>query len=152
VQRRITDHLEAGVSAGRAGALTTTGAQFDSNSADQLRGMLRTSQRFWASARAAATLPGSGTRIQASYQWNESSSLLPSHANLTGNTYTDPGLNIHVSQPLPGFPGIPGRLEATADIQNLTAQGYLHIPASDNRGILLMQTPRAVRGGLSFIF
>ena len=152
VQRRITDHLETGVSAGRAGALTTTGAEFDSNSADQLRGMLHTSQRFWASARAAATLPGTGTRIQASYQWSESSSLLPSHANLTGNTYTDPGFNIHVSQPIPGFPGMPGRLEATGDIQNLTAQGYLHIPASDNRSILLMQAPRAVRGGLSFIF
>lgn len=152
VRRRIGDRFEAGVSAGRAGALTTTGAEFDSNTADQLRGMLRTSQRFWASARAATTLPGAGTRIQASYQWNESSSLLPTHANLTGNTYTDPGLNVHVSQPIPGFLGMPGRLEATADLQNLTAQGYLPISASDNRRILLMQTPRAVRGGLSFIF
>ena len=152
VERRICDRLEAGVAAGRAGALTTTGAQFDSNSADELRGMLHTSERFWASARAAATLPGAGTRIQASYQWNESGSLLPAHANLTGSTYTDAGLNIHVSQPLPGFPGMPGRLEATADMQNLTAQGYLPINASDNRRILLMQAPRAVRGGLSFIF
>ncbi len=152
LQRRICDRLEVGVAAGRAGALTTTGAEFDSNSADELRGMLRTSQRFWASARATATLPGTGTRIQASYQWNETASLLPAHANLTGNTYMDPGLNIHLSQPIPGFPGMPGRLEATAEMQNLTAQGYLQINASDNRRILLMQAPRAVRGGLSFIF
>lgn len=152
VQRKIGDSLEVGTAVGRAGALSSTGADFDSNSADQLRGMLRSSQRFWASARAAATLPGTGTRFVASYQWNESGTLLPEHVNLTGNTYTDAGLNIHVSQPIPGFPGMPGRLEATADLQNLTAQGYLAINAPDNRRILLMQAPRAVRGGLSFIF
>jgi hypothetical protein len=152
VQRRIGDHFEVGTAAGRAGALKTTGAEFDSTSADELRGMLRSSERFWASARAAATLPGIGTRIVANYQWNESGTLLPDHVNLTGTTYTDPGLNIHVSQPIPGFLGMPGRLEATADLQNLTAQGYLSINASDNRRILLMQAPRAVRGGLSFIF
>jgi hypothetical protein len=152
VQRRIGDHFEVGTAAGRAGALSTPGADFDSNSADQLRGMLHSSQRFWASARAAATLPGTGTRFVASYQWNENGTLLPDHVNLTGNTYTDPGLNIHLSQPIPGFLGMPGRLEATADLQNLTAAGYLSINASDNRRVLLMQAPRALRGGLSFIF
>jgi Carboxypeptidase regulatory-like domain/TonB dependent receptor len=152
LQRRIGDRLEFGVATGRAGALSTSGAQFDTNTADELRGMLRSSQRFWASARAAATLPGTGTRISGSYQWNENGSLLPTHTNLTGNTYTDAGLNLHVSQPIPGFPGMPGRLEATADIQNLTAQGYLPVTTSDGQRILLMQAPRAVRGGLSFIF
>jgi hypothetical protein len=77
---------------------------------------------------------------------------MPSRFYLTQRAYTEPGLNIHVRQPIPSFPGMPGRLEATADFRNMLAQGYLPIAASGSQRLLLMQAPRAVRGGLSFIF
>jgi hypothetical protein len=50
------------------------------------------------------------------------------------------------------MPGIPGRLEATAEMRNMLAQGYLPITTAGGRRMLLTHTPRAVRGGLSFIF
>jgi hypothetical protein len=77
--------------------------------------------------------------------------LMPSHYYLTQRAYPETGLNIRVRQPIPSFPGMPGRLEATAELRNMLAQGYLTI-AQGSQSVLLIQNPRAVRGGLSFIF
>jgi hypothetical protein len=44
-----------------------------------------------------------------------------------------------------------GRFEASAELRNLLAQGYLPVIVSDQRAVLT-NSPRAVRGGLSFIF
>jgi hypothetical protein len=76
---------------------------------------------------------------------------MPTHFYLTQSTYPEPGLNIRVRQPIPSFPGIFGRLEATAELRNGLAQGYLPISDGTQR-VLLIQQPRALRGGLSFIF
>jgi hypothetical protein len=43
-------------------------------------------------------------------------------------------------------------MEASADVQNLLAQGYVSLSATGNQRILLTQNPRALRGGVSFIF
>jgi hypothetical protein len=43
-------------------------------------------------------------------------------------------------------------MEASADLRNLLAQGYLPLSAAGGQRLLLVQTPRSVRGGLSFIF
>jgi hypothetical protein len=43
-------------------------------------------------------------------------------------------------------------MEATADLRNLLAQGYLPLSLADGRSIVLVQNPRSFRGGLSFIF
>jgi hypothetical protein len=43
-------------------------------------------------------------------------------------------------------------MEASADLRNMLAQGYLPLSVVDGRRILLVQTPRSFRGGLSFIF
>jgi hypothetical protein len=56
-----------------------------------------------------------------------------------------------IRQPVPGVPGMPGRIELTAEMRNMLAQGYMPLQAGSRR-ILLIQSPRAVRGGLSFIF
>jgi hypothetical protein len=60
-----------------------------------------------------------------------------------------PGFNVYVRQPIPGFGG---HVEATADIRNMLAQGYLPMNAVGGQRILLVQNPRSVRGGLSFTF
>jgi hypothetical protein len=53
---------------------------------------------------------------------------------------------------MPSFCGLPGRLEATAEFRNMLAQGYLPITTAEGQNVLLTHSPRAVRGGVSFIF
>ena len=79
------------------------------------------------------------------------SAMMPSHYSLTQRAYPETGLNVRVRQPIPAFPGMPGRLEATAELKNGLGQGYLQVSEGGQR-VLLIQSPRAVRGGLSFIF
>jgi carboxypeptidase family protein len=152
VDQTVGQSLEFGGSVGRAGALTAGQAELAAETSDDLRSRLQTTQRFWASARASVTLPGSGTQVTTTYQWMDNDAILPVHFYLTQRAYQEPGLNIHIRQPIPSFPGMPGRLEATADLRNMLAQGYLPIATSGNQPLLLMQAPRAVRGGLNFIF
>ena len=39
-----------------------------------------------------------------------------------------------------------------ADLRNLLAQGYLPLGIAGGQSLTLLETPRSVRGGLSFIF
>ena len=59
------------------------------------------------------------------------------------HTPTDPQ-----GQPIPGLGILPWRMEATADLRNLLAEGYLSL----GQQVMLVETPRSFRGGLSFIF
>jgi hypothetical protein len=61
-------------------------------------------------------------------------------------------LNVYIRQPIPGFSMLPWRMEATADLRNMLAQGYLRLGMADGQSVLLVETPRSFRGGLSFIF
>jgi hypothetical protein len=71
---------------------------------------------------------------------------------MTQRSRFDPGLNLYLRQPIPGGSVFSGRLEATAELRNLLAQGYVPVYAADGRRLLLIHSPRAVRGGLAFIF
>ena len=64
----------------------------------------------------------------------------------------DVGWNMYLRQPVPAFSGLRGRLEATADLRNLFAQGYLSLATVEGRRVLLLHTPRSLRGGFSFVF
>jgi hypothetical protein len=151
VTQALGDKVQVGTSFGRAGALTAGTQELGGLAADEVRSNLHSTQRFWASARATATLPVTGTQITGSYQWMDYHAMMPSHFYLTQRAYPETGLNIRVRQPIPSFPGMPGRLEATAELRNMLAQGYLTI-SEGGQSVLLIQNPRAVRGGLSFIF
>lgn len=151
VSRALGDHVEIGSSFGSGGALSPDG-DLAAGSAEALRAGLRTAQRFWASARASARLPVTGTIITGSYQWMDyNNTIMPDHFYLTQSPYTEPGLNVRVRQPIPSVPGMPGHLEATAELQNGLAQGYLPV-TEGGQNVTLVQSPRALRGGLSFIF
>jgi hypothetical protein len=151
VTQALGDKVELSSSFGRAGALTAGTEDLPVASADELRSNIHPTQRFWASARASATLPVTGTIISASYQWTDYRALMPTHFYLTQRNYPEPGLNIRVRQPIPSFLGMPGRLEASAELRNMLAQGYITV-SDAGQSVLLIQNPRAVRGGLSFIF
>jgi Carboxypeptidase regulatory-like domain len=152
VSQALGDNVQIGSSFGSGGALAAPGDDVAGTSADALRSRLRTTQRFWASARASAKLPVTGTVITGSYQWMDyNNTIMPDHFYLTQSPYDQAGLNVRVRQPIPAVPGMPGRLEATAELQNGLAQGYLPISEGGQR-VTLVQSPRALRGGLSFIF
>ncbi len=135
---------------GNGGVLRTEARQVAD--AEDLRGMVRAAQRHWASTRIAGTIPGSGTRVKAGYMWTDYRALTPAHTYITETFYPQTGLNVSIRQPIP-YPGnFLGRVEASAELRNLLAQGYLPIDTGESTRLLLIHSPRAVRGGLSFIF
>jgi hypothetical protein len=153
VTQNLGDHVSATVMYGSMGALTVDDHELVSNSPDELRSMIRAGRRYAATSRVTATIPRSGTHMIASYQWTND----PRWA-MTGNLYSTqairqtPGLNLYIRQPIPGLGGLPWRMEATADLRNMLAQGYLPLTMSNGQQLLLVQSPRSFRGGVSFIF
>ncbi len=143
---------EVSASYGRAGALAVGNGTPSEDAALELRSRFRTSERHWAAARVSTTLPKTGTQINASYQWTEPGAILPEHYSITDGSYPEQGVNVHIRQPIPSIPGFPGKLEATADLVNVLAQGYVTAPVAGARRVVLTEQPRAFRGGLSFVF
>jgi Carboxypeptidase regulatory-like domain len=147
------DHLSATVMYGSGGVLTAERRTIESANPDDLRSMIRASRRHAVTARVSGVAPYTGTHFIASYQWADNRlAVTPGHLYSTQSMRPVPGLNLYIRQPLPTYLNLPWRMEATADLRNLLAQGYLPLGLSDGRQLLLMQTPRSFRGGLSFIF
>jgi hypothetical protein len=152
VTQAIGDDYAATVAYGHGGVLTTDGRTLQTADPNELRGMIERGQRHWVRGRISGVAPATKTRFVASYEWTDHRSLTPGHVYLTQRMYPETGLNLRLRQPLPGLSSLPGRLEASAELRNMLAQGYLPITAGDGRRLLLAHSPRAIRGGLSFIF
>jgi len=152
VTQEIGPHVNVTVMAGSTGALMADSGTLESDSPDELRAMIRAGRRHSATLRANATFPWSGTYLIGSYQWADHRSVAPTRLYSTQSMRPDPGLNLYIRQPVPGWSLLPWRMEITADLRNLLAQGYLPLTTGAGRRVLLMQTPRSFRGGLSFIF
>lgn len=84
----------------------------------------------------------------ASYRWTSGSALTPVDTFNAGPGQSDPFLSFFLRQPIPG----PGHMEALVDVRNLLAQGYVPVMGQDGHTVYLVQSARAVRGGLSFTF
>ena len=150
VKQTLGDHAEISVMAGRAGVLTAPGTEGSYTDSQTLRAGIGQAQRAWVTIRVAGTVPRAGTRIAANYGWTDFRVLMPLHLFVTQTGNQDIGVNVHVSQPLPMI-RMPWRIEATADLRNLLAQGYLPLGGTPGRSVLT-NSPRLVRGGLNFIF
>jgi hypothetical protein len=152
VTQNLGEHASATIMYGSMGVLTADNRQLVSDSPDELRSMIRAGRRHAATTRVSATSPWTGTHLVASYQWtNDHRWAMPGNVYSTQAIRQTPGLNLHIRQPIPGF-GLPWRMEATADLRNLLAQGYLPLNMTNGQHLLLVETPRSFRGGLSFIF
>lgn len=152
VNQALGEKLEVGLAYGRGGALTADAKALTSNDADELRSRIRVGEKNWATAHIAGTAPVTGTHFAASYGWADYRSLMPAHSYLAQRTRPEPGLNISIRQPIPSFGLVPGRFEASAELRNLLEQGYLPVTTADGQKLTLTNAPKAVRGGLSFIF
>jgi Carboxypeptidase regulatory-like domain len=145
VRQSLGDRFDVAVAAGSTGALALGGAAASSNGSG-LRDIMTQKQVAWVTIRASATAPVTGTRLTADYGWTDPGTLVPTHVFMTQKVNQDTGLNFYLRQPLPGL--LPVRMELTAELRNLLAQGYL----SMGEHSVLTASPRAVRGGLNFIF
>jgi hypothetical protein len=144
-REKISDELEVSAVYAYAGALTLS----DLATSLDLRDALQTRYRHSLAAGLGARVPKLGTRVNASYKWVEGTTL--SHQDRYGelHNHLDPYLHLTVRQPLPRF--LVGRWEASADCQNLLAQGYTRVATQDGRSVLV-PVLRTFRGGLNFQF
>ena len=144
-KQKITSNLETTLVYAYAGAVTPNEDPADA----ALRNELATRYRHSLAARATATVPCLGTRISASYKWMNGPAV--SHQDPYGESIyrVDPFLSMEIRQRLPSF--FPGHMEALLDLGNLFAQGYVSIPTSDGR-VILVPSYRYFRGGFSFQF
>ncbi len=154
IEQSLGDKTKLQAGYGGGGALAfSDGAPLDSSqSALDLRSRFHTRQTHWASAGFTTTLPHAGTQLSASYEWTPQGVIEPLRYSVLDGSIPLPGCNIEIRQPLPTGLSLGRRLEATADLQNLLAQGYVSVPTANNQRVVLTQTPRVVRGGLAFIF
>jgi Carboxypeptidase regulatory-like domain len=151
VDQRVNDALDITMAYGRMGGFTAEGSGVGQGGGTQEK-FLEERDHNLATANVHTRIARAGTQITANYGWVDSGAVIPRHMFTTQNTYVSPGLNIMIRQPLPSFFGMPGRLEVTADLRNLLAQGYLPINGADGRPLVVVQAPRAIRGSLNFIF
>jgi hypothetical protein len=152
VTQKLGDRMNVSLMYGSVGVLTPQADVIASDDPEDLRRMIRSARRSAVTTRTVAVIPGIGTHVIASYQWMDQRSATPGQLYSTEQLRPDPGLNIYVRQPIPSGFNLPWRMEATADLRNMLAQGYLPLSLADGRRILLIQNPRSFRGGLSFIF
>jgi hypothetical protein len=151
VTQDLTQNINLSVIYGGDGALTVDRKRPDPMTTQDVRSALRTDRRQSVTARVSGTSPGSGTKFAVSYQWANILALNPAHMYLTQDARNGLGLNLQVRQPIPYFGGLPGHVEATAEMRNLLAQGYVPLTCNGQR-LYMMQSPRSVRGGLNFTF
>ena len=150
VTQALGDRVEISVAAGHTDALQLQKSPdaLPANG-DDLRSGVRNAPRPWVSMEADASVPITRTHLATSYGWTDPGVLMPLHVALTGKSDQKIGWNINARQPLPSFGGM--HMEMTVDLRNLLAQGYVGIQ-SNGRHAVLTNAPRAVRGGVSFIF
>jgi hypothetical protein len=97
-------------------------------------------------------VPKTHTQWTASYRWVDGPVLSSVDMFNTSMGRADPFLDILIRQPIPGMGFFPGHVEAIVDVRNLLAQGYVPVLGQDGHTVYLVQSAKAVRGGVAFTF
>jgi len=116
------------------------------------RSSLRPELRHAVAVKFAGRVPHGRTQVLASYRWLSGGAVTPVDAFNSSPGQADPFLNLFVRQPIPGGWLLPAGLEALIDVRNLLAQGYVPLIGPDGRTLYLVQSARAIRGGVAFTF
>jgi hypothetical protein len=152
VTQDVREDLAVTLAYGDGGSLRADGRMLTTDNPDELRSLIHRAQHQWVMGKVTGKIPGTGTQFTTSYLWTDYRSLTPGFVYMVQRLYPEAGLNVRIRQPLPHFCGLPGRIEATAELRNMLAQGYLPISTADGQRMILTNSPRAVRGGVSFTF
>jgi hypothetical protein len=148
----LGDNYKVTLMYGSIGVVSPRTDEIEGESADDLRNILEASRRQAVTLQVSGTYKRTGTRFRASYQWTDYQSAMPGPLFSTESSRPEPGLNVIVRQPMPAIPRMPWRMEATAELRNLLAQGYLPLATPGGDPVLLVNTPRSIRGALAFVF
>jgi hypothetical protein len=109
-------------------------------------------QRQSVAGKLTGVVPKSRTRWMASYRWISGQALTPVDMFNASAGQSEPYLNLFFRQPIPGTGFFPGHIEAMVDLRNLLAEGYVPVLGHDGHTVYLVQSARAVRGGVAFTF
>ena len=150
--RKWNEHLRMGLAYGLSGMLTAERDAVVSDSAAELRSILKPGKEHSVTAQLIAQLPSARTWLSSSYQWASQTPVTPPDLFNASDTRALPGMNLTVRQPLPQVAYLPGKFEATAEFRNLLAQGYVPLRTADGRRLFLIQAARSFRGGFNFVF
>jgi hypothetical protein len=149
VQRKLTNDITATVDFEYGGVLDLEKPGVRLEDAQQWIG---TRDRHSVAGKISGVMPKTKTTWIASYRWIDQQALTPVDMFNTSAGRADPYLNLFFRQPIPGTSSLPGHFEAVIDLRNLLAEGYVPVVGHDGHTVYLVQSARAVRGGLSFTF
>lgn len=149
LQQKLPSNITATVNYSYGGVLNMVGEELDWS---LLRGSIHREWRHSLGAKVAGEMPGAHTRWMTSYRWSNGNSLTPVDMFNASPGQMDPFWNVFIRQPIPGPSFLPGKMEALIDLRNLLAQGYVPVIGPDGHTLYLVQSARAVRGGLAFVF
>jgi hypothetical protein len=113
---------------------------------------METKDRHTLAGKINAKLPKTNTQLIASYRWISGSALTPVDLFNSSAGQAEPYFSLFFRQPLPSLGFLPVHMEALVDLRNLLAEGYVPVLGNDGHTVYLVQSARAIRGGLAFTF
>ena len=149
LERKLTDDISATVNYSFGGVLDLAGADAR---LEEARDNTVVRYRHAIGAKLSGKTPGIKTHWIASYGWTSGQALTPVDMFNASAGQTDPYLSFFLRQPIPGTGSLPGHMDVLIEIRNLLAQGYVPVFGQDGRTLYLVQSARAVRGGVAFSF
>jgi hypothetical protein len=149
VQRKLTDNITATMDFEYGGVLDLEKPGVRLDDAQEWIG---TRDRHSVAGKISGVMPKTKTTWIASYRWINEQALTPVDMFNASAGRADPYLNLFFRQPIPGTSFLPGHFEAVVDLRNLLAEGYVPVLGHDGHTVYLVQSARAVRGGLNFTF
>lgn len=149
LERKLTSDITATIDYGFGGSLDLNGNRVSLVDAQE-NSTIR--YRHSVGGKISGTAPKTKTHWIASYGWTGGRALTPVDMFNSSAGQTDPFLDFFVRQPLPGTGSLPGRMDLIVEVRNLLAQGYVPVFGQDGHTVYLVQSARAVRGGVAFSF
>jgi hypothetical protein len=148
LQRKLLSDLTATLDYAYGGVLDLSRPDVQIQDA---RDYIHTQRRQAVATKFSGNVPKTHTHWVASYRYAGGRTLTPVDLFNTSAGQADPYLNLFIRQPIPSS-FIGGHMELLIDLSNLLAQGYVPVMGSDGHTVYLVQSARAVRGGLAFSF
>jgi hypothetical protein len=149
LERKFSSDLTATLDYAYGGVLDLTKPDVEIQNA---QAWITTQSRHALAAKLSGTVPGAHTRWIASYRWINGPALTPVDMFNSSPGQSDPYLNVFIRQPIPTLGFLPAHMEMLVDLRNLLAQGYVPVVGQDGQTVYLVQSARAVRGGVSITF
>jgi hypothetical protein len=149
LERKVASDVSATVNYSYGGVLDLNGK---AATLENVRDQSATRNRHAISGKLSGTTPHSKTQWIASYGWTSGRALTQVDMFNSSAGQSDPYLDVFFRQPVPCGRSLAGHMDVVVEIRNLLAQGYVPVFGQDGRTVYLVQSARAVRGGLAFNF